>query len=69
MRILNILGFFGKNLAKILIKESKNLQDFARSCQEIQEIPRFLSRVSKNKNEQENARGLNAELVIVDDFT
>ena len=45
IRILDILGFLVKNLSKILTKKSKNLQDLARSCQEIQEILKFLSRV------------------------
>ena len=33
------------------------MQEFARSCQEIQKIPTFLSRVSrKTKNKQESAK-------------
>ena len=32
---------------KILAKKFTTQQDLARSCQEIQEIPRFLSRVSR----------------------
>ena len=47
IRILDILGFLVKNLAKTLTKNAKNLQDLAKSCQEIQEIPKILSRVSR----------------------
>ena len=37
IRILDIPEFLGKNLGKIPTKKSTNLQDLARSCQEIQE--------------------------------
>ena len=36
-RILQIPGTLGKNLGKILTKGAKNMYDFARSCQELQE--------------------------------
>ena len=48
IRILDILGFLGENLAKTLTKKFKNLQDRAKkfkkshdSYQEIQEKPRI----------------------------
>ena len=55
---LGCFGFLGRNLAKIIVQKSKNLQDLARSFQEIQEISRCISRVArKTKNKEENARG------------
>ena len=60
IRVLDSLRFFDKNPAdEIFIKKTKNLQDPARLCQEIQEILRFFPKVSrKSKKEQENARGV-----------
>ena len=42
-KILHIRGFLGKNLAKILTKKSRNIQD---SYQELQEFLHWVARIS-----------------------
>ena len=65
---METLGFLEQNFAKILTKKSRNLQDLARWCQEIHEISRLLSRVSRFSETSKNYQDLIKEFKRYQEF-